>query len=81
MAQNHNTSPQYGYKKPTETEKHRSNEPISYDEFVHILLGPDLLQLIYEAALSGYDVEIRFEKDGTPKIYLKKIKRVNNWLT
>ena len=57
-------------------EQHTSNDPISFEEFVRLLLGPDLLKLIYEAALSGYDVEIRFEKDGTPKVYLKRIECV-----
>lgn len=76
MAQNHSTSPHDGYNNPSDTEKQTSSEPISFEEFVRILFGPDLLKLIYEAALSGYDVEIRFEKDGTPKIYLKKIECV-----
>lgn len=74
MAQNHTIPPQNV--NPSDKEQSK-NEPITYDEFGSILFGQEMKEFIYTVAMQHvYDIEIRFEKDGTPKVYLKKVKRV-----
>lgn len=76
MAQNNSNCSQDKNNSAAGRENTTSTDPLTLEEFMSILFDPELIKILYDAMQKNCDVEMRFEKNGKPKFYLVKKKRL-----